>query len=194
MYLPSMREDALPHPFDDAGQFVAAYMRMGLVENGIRCAEKMEQFHHPLHVAAFLGAGEKLAVRESACAAFAEAVVRFRIETLVAVEQGDIFFPFADLLTPLIDDGLDAVFQERERRKQSRRPATDDDHRTLGLMHILKHRWLVQRNRCILGHGLALLVRQNSKMHLQLSLTCIYTPFDHPPLLFGLMRLARGQY
>ena len=111
-------------------------MCVGFVEDGVRCPEEMEELHDALHVTSFLGAGEEFAVGESACASFAETVVRLGVESFVAVEESDVFFAFADLFPALVDDGFDAVLDERQRCKQPCRSGADDDHLPLRVMHI----------------------------------------------------------
>ena len=120
-------------------------MCVGFVEDGVRCPEEMEQFHHPLHVTPFLGAGEEFAIGESAGTAFAETVVRLLVQPLVAVQQRDVFFALADFFAPLVDDGFDAVLDERQRCKQPCRSGADDDRLSLRLMYVLKDRQRVQR-------------------------------------------------
>ena len=87
-----MGEDALADALDDSGQLVGTDMCVCLVEDGVGCAEIVEELHDALHVTAFLGAGEQFAVGERARAAFAEAVVGLGIESLVAVEERDVAF------------------------------------------------------------------------------------------------------
>ena len=135
-----MREDTFADILDDRRQFIGAYMRMCLIEHRIGCTEEMEKFHHSLHVSPFLGAGEEFAIRERTCPTFAEAVVRLRVKSFVAVEECDVFLAFADLFAPFIDDGFDAVLQEREGRKESCGACSDDNGGALGIMYILKDR------------------------------------------------------
>ena len=136
MYLPAVAEDALAHVLDDRRQFVGTDMRVGFVEDGVRCPEEMEEFHDALHVTPFLGAGEEFAVGESAGASFAETVVRLGVEPFVSVQQRYIFFALADFFAPLVDDGFDAVLDERQRCKQPCRSGADDDDLPLRVMHI----------------------------------------------------------
>ena len=81
-----MCEDILADAANDRRQAVAAYVCVGLIKHTVRCPEIVEDLHHALHVAALLGAGEELAVRERAGTSFAKAVVRLGIEAHVAVE------------------------------------------------------------------------------------------------------------
>ena len=104
-----MRKDALTHVLYDRRQFIGTDMGMCFVEHGIRGTEIMEKFHHPLHVTAFLGAGEEFAVGKSTGSSFPETVVGFGIEPLVAVEQCDILFAFTHFFSALIDDRFDAM-------------------------------------------------------------------------------------
>ena len=189
-----MLEDTFAHAFDDSRQFVAADVRVRFVEHRVRRAEEMEQFHHALHVSAFLGAREEFTIRECTCTTFAEAVVRFWIKPFVSVQQGNILLPFTYLLTPFVDDGLDAVFEERECCEQSRRSGSDDDRQALCRVHVLEHRRRIQGDRRIFGDRLAFVIGQYSKMHLQLALTCIYRTFHDAPLLFSRVHLARREY
>ena len=115
-------------------------MCVGFVEDGVRCSEEMEEFHDALHVTSFLGAGEEFAVGESACASFAEAVVRLRVESFVAVEESDVFFALADFFAALVDDGFDAVLDERQCSKQPCRSGADNHYLSLRVMHILEDR------------------------------------------------------
>ena len=138
MDLAAVLDDALAHGADDRGELVGADMGVGLVEDGIRCAEVMEEFHHALHVPAFLRAGEEFAIGERTRAALAEAVVRFGVETDVTVELGDVAFAFADLFPTLVDNRFDAMLDERDGSEQTGRTCTDDMHVTRRVMHILK--------------------------------------------------------
>ena len=112
MYFSTVFNDTLAHSANDTRQFVAADMSMCLVEDIIFGAEMMEEFHHALHIAAFLAAGVELAVGESACTSFAKAVVRLGIEPLVAVERGDILFALSYILTAFVDDRFGAMLNE----------------------------------------------------------------------------------
>ena len=152
----------------------------------------MEEFHHALHVTAFLGAGEQFTVAERTGTAFAEAVVRLRIKPLIAVQQRDIAFTCTDFFSTLVDNRFDTMLQQRQGRKESCRSCTDDGHRMFGLMHVLKHRRLIEWDRGVLRNRLPLFVHQNSKMHAQLALPCIYTSFHYPPLLLSDIRFAWG--
>ena len=152
----------------------------------------MEEFHHALHVTAFLGAGEQFTVAERTGTAFAEAVVRLGIESLIAVQQRDIAFTCTDFFSTLVDNRFDTMLQQRQGRKESCRSCTDDGHRMFGLMHVLKHRRLIEWDRGVLRNRLPLFVHQNSKMHAQLALPCIYTSFHYPPLLLSDIRFAWG--
>ncbi len=58
VYLSAVLDDTFPHPFDDARQLVASYMRVSLIEHRVRSSEIMEDLHHTLHVPSFLGTGE----------------------------------------------------------------------------------------------------------------------------------------
>ena len=138
MDLAAVLDDALAHGADDRGEFVGADVGVGLVEDGIRCAEVMEELHHTLHVPAFLRAGEEFAIGERTCSPLAETVVRLGIETDITVELGNVFLPLADFLAALVDDRFDAVLDERQGSKQSGRTCADDMHVTRGVMHILK--------------------------------------------------------
>ena len=152
----------------------------------------MEEFHHALHVTAFLGAGEQFTVAERTGTAFAEAVVRLRIQSLIAVQQRDIAFTCTDFFTALVDNRFDTMLDERQSRKESCRSCTDDGHRALGLVYVLKNRRLIEWDRGVLRNRLPLFVHQNSKMHAQLALPCIYTSFHYPPLLLSDIRFAWG--
>ena len=149
-------------------------MGMGFVKDGIGCTEVMEKFHDALHVAAFLGAGEEFTVRERAGPTFAETIVRFGIQTLISIQQRDIFLAFADFLAALVDDGFDTVFKECESGEQTCRSCANNDGGTDGVMYILEDRRGVERDRCVLGDRFALIVGKYSKMHAQLALPCIY--------------------
>ena len=72
-----------------------------------------QEFHHALHIPAFLGAREQLTIAECTGSSFAEAVVRLGIQAFVAIQQRNIFLAFAYLFPPLVDDGFDAVLDER---------------------------------------------------------------------------------
>ena len=185
-----MSEDTFAHSFDDGRQFIGADMGVCFVEDGVGRAEVMEEFHDALHVTAFLGAGEQFAVREGAGTSFAEAVVGLGVESFVAVEQGDVFLALADLFPAFVDDGFDAMFHEREGGKQTSRAGSDDDGLARSVVHVLEHRRLVEGDRGLFSNGFAVVVGQNSEMHAQLALPCIYTPLDDAPLLFGDIRFA----
>ena len=75
MYFSSVLQNTFAHPLDDARQFVATDMRVRFIEHRVGRTEIMEQLHHPLHVAAFLGAREEFSVREGSRSAFAETIV-----------------------------------------------------------------------------------------------------------------------
>ena len=115
-------------------------MRVGFVEDSVRCPEEMEELHDALHVTPFLGAGEEFAVGERACASFSETVVRLGVESFVSVEESDVSFALADFFAALVDDGLDAVLDERQRCKQPCRSGTDNHYLSLRVMHILEDR------------------------------------------------------
>ena len=150
----------------------------------------MEELHHALHVTAFLGAGEQFTVAERTGTSFAKTVVRLGIESLIAVEQRDIPFACTDFLTALVDNRFDTMLDERQSRKESCRSCTDDNGRMFGLMHVLKHRRFIEWDRGVLRNRLPLFVHQNSKMHAQLALPCIYTSFHYPPLPLSDIRFA----
>lgn len=81
-----MTKDALAHRLDDGRQFVAADMGVGFVEHTIGGTKVVEDFHHALHIAAFLAAGEEFAIREGTCPTLTKAVVGFGVKTFVAVQ------------------------------------------------------------------------------------------------------------
>ena len=112
-----MCNDALAHGTDDAGQFIATDMGMCLVEDIIFGSKLMEEFHHTLHITAFLTARVELAVGESTCAAFAKAVVGLGVEPLVAVEYRNIFFALGYIFSSLVDDRFNAMLNESQGRK-----------------------------------------------------------------------------
>ena len=169
-----MSEDTFADVFDDGGQFVGTDMRVRFVEDGVGCSEEMEELHDALHVSAFFGTGEEFAVGERTGSAFTETVVRLGVQTLVSVQQCDIFFPFTYFLSSFINDGFDAMFDEGEGSKESCGTCADDDSLPFGMMYILEDRRLIERDRRIFGNGVALIIRKNSKMHAQISLPCIY--------------------
>lgn len=169
-----MSEDTFADVFDDSRQFVGTDMRVRFVEDGVGRSEEMEELHHALHVASFFGTGEEFAIGESTGSAFTETVVRFGIQPLVSVQQRNIFFPFSYFLSPFIDDGFDAMFDEGEGSKESCGTCADDDCLPFGMMYILEDRRLIERDRRIFGNRFALIIRKNSKMHAQISLPCIY--------------------
>ena len=86
-------------------------MCVGFIEYRVRRTEIMENLHHPLHVPAFLRAGEEFSVGERTCAAFAEAVVGLFVQAFVPVQQRYIFLAFAHFLAPFVDDGFDPVLE-----------------------------------------------------------------------------------
>ena len=90
----------------------------------------MEELHDALHVPTFFGAGEEFAIGERTGSSFAETVVRFRVESFVSVEEGDIFFSLTDFFSALVDDRFDAMLDERQSGKESCRTSSDDDGRT----------------------------------------------------------------
>ena len=191
-----MLDDTLTHSADDTGQFVAAYMCVRLIQNGVRCTEVMEELHHALHVTAFLRAGEEFAVAERAGTTLTEAVVRFAVQTDVPVELGYIFLALTDLLATFVQDRLDAMLNERECCKQSCRTGTHDTHEPLRMMNVLIDRRRIQRNRGVLGYRTPVLIRQECQVNLQLPLPCVDRTFDYTVLPGYLIRLlgSKSQY
>ena len=106
------RYDLFSDVADGDFQLVRADMRFGVVQNLVRRAVADEFLQH-LALAVVLRTGVELSVGERTGAAFAETVVRFGIKPLVPVQQRDVLFPLADLLPPLVDNGLDAMLDER---------------------------------------------------------------------------------
>ena len=177
-------DDALTHGADDRGQAVAADMGMRLIENSIVGTEVMKEFHHTLHIAAFLAARIEFAIGESTCTTFAEAVVGFGIQSLIAIEDSNVFLAVADGFATLVNDRFDAIFEQCESSEESCWSCANNSCAVLGMVHILENRCLVQGDRCIFGKRVALLVGEHSQVNLERTLASINrTLYDAVALL-----------
>ena len=177
-------DDALAHGADDRGQAVAADMGMRLIENSIVGTEVMKELHHTLHIATFLAARIEFAIGERACTTFAKAVVGFGIQSLIAIEDSNVFLAVADGFATLVNDRFDAMFEQREGSEESCWSCADDSCAVLGMVHILEDGRFVERDRCILGQRVALLVGEHGEMDLERTLASINrTLYDAVALL-----------
>ena len=113
---------------DDARQAVGADMGVGLVEDFGRGAVEDEALEGAVVVAAFLTACEEFTVGECACAALAEGVVGVGVDALVALYEGDVLATLDNLLATLENNGFDALLNQSQGGKQSRRACADDDN------------------------------------------------------------------
>ncbi len=129
MIFATMLENAFADVLDDGRKTVAADVGMGVDEN-LRVSPEIHELMQDLtDVAALGGAGEKLAVRESPCAALTEAIIAVRVDNALAGEGRHIEFAGVDILSALQDDGLETAHQKPEGGEHSRRAGSDDDDR-----------------------------------------------------------------
>ena len=131
---------------DDGGQAVGTDVRMGFVQNRLRCAVGVEQLHRAAVVAAFFRTRVKFAVGKSASATFAETVVGLGVERVLTVDQGDVTFSFTDLLAAFKHNRLEAAFDQAERRKEACRAGADHEH-GITVRHIGKIKLCRRNNR-----------------------------------------------
>lgn len=166
-------EDRLPDVLHDARQLVGSDMGMGLEEDfGVGTVED-QRLERLVVVAAFLAAGEELAIGEGAGTPFAEGVVRFGVDGSVAVDLGDVAFAGRDVASALEDDGPQPQLDQVQRREQTGGSRSDDDH----LGAALDQR-IIEMDR--FGAGFAIDIDFERKVDLDLPLAGINRAFDDP--------------
>ena len=176
-------DDALAHGADDRGQAIAADMSMRLIENSIVGTEMMKELHHTLHIATFLATRVEFAIGERACTTFAKTVVGFGIQSLIAIEDSNVLLAFANGFATLVNDRFDAMFEQRESSEKSCWSCADNRCAVLGMVHILENGRFVERDRCVLGQRVALLVGEHGEVDLERALAGINrTLYDAKPL------------
>ena len=129
MHLAAVALDGGADVGDDAAQAVGADMGVG-VDHYIGVGAVFDEFaHYCSDVAALGGAGVELAVAVGAGAAFAETPVAVAIDAAAANHLCDVLAALVDTFAAFHDDGLEPQFEGAQRRKQTCRAGTDDDHR-----------------------------------------------------------------
>ena len=101
-------EDGLSHVLDDTRQAVCANVRMGIRKDGRTGSVLNEDLQDAVCIASFLASGVKLSVAISSCPTLAKTVVAFWVNALFRTDAGNVLLPFANILTALNDDGLEA--------------------------------------------------------------------------------------
>ena len=127
MILPTVLLDAVPDALHDARERVTADVRMRVDQDALLRTEGHQLVQDLADVAALVGTRIEFAVRESAGATFAEAVVRIGIDPLLAVERSHIHFPLVYVLAPLQDHGPQPFHQQAQCRKHSGGAAAHHD-------------------------------------------------------------------
>ena len=125
--LAAKRNDFLPHRTYNRRKFVCSDVRVRVRQNPFVRAKLYKNTVDFSNVAAFLASRVKFAVAESSRAAFAEAIIRFRVQNAIRSQffhgLRSIFRGFASFN----QNRLDSAFQKPKRRIKSRRSRADDD-------------------------------------------------------------------
>ena len=129
VHLAATLQDGVPHVLDDTRQLIRTNVRVGIHQDGRRRAVLAEHVQNLVHIAPLLAAGIKLAVGVSACAPFAKAVVRLRVDGLRTAYLRQVFLAGMHILAPLHHHGAQAQFYQPEGGKQPAGTCPHHNHR-----------------------------------------------------------------
>ena len=118
MHLPPCGHNRLPHALDDLGQLIRPDVRVGIDQNRRICTELDQPFQRPSDVPAFVAARVQFAIAVSARTSFAEAVIRIRINAVLARDAHEVTSALTHRLSAFDDDGTEPVLNQGQCRVQ----------------------------------------------------------------------------
>ncbi|GIW70366.1 MAG: hypothetical protein KatS3mg101_1113 [Patescibacteria group bacterium] len=125
----AMVQNGLADVGHDVGQLVGTDVGVGVDEDVAFGTVFDQQAKHLEVVAPFVGSGVKLAVGVGAGTAFAEAVVRIRIDFVELLDGSQVAAPLAHVFASVENDGPQSQFDEFEGGEVASWACADDDDR-----------------------------------------------------------------
>src|SRR5690606_25387881 len=130
-------QDALPYGSNDARQPVSADVRMGIIQDVLRCAVRHKDIEYAPDVAPLVRPRIQLAIRIGASPSFTKAIVRVWVYNVMPVDRRQVATPLPHILAPFDNHRSESQLDQPQGSKQSCRTTPHDDHtwrcRTVGI-------------------------------------------------------------
>src|SRR5690606_15001491 len=130
-------QDALPDGSNDARQPGSADVRMGIIQDVLRCAVRHKDIEYAPDVAPLVRPRIQLAIRIGASPSFTKAIIRVWVYNVMPVDRRQIATPLPHILAPFDNHRSESQLDQPQGSKQSCRTTPHDDHawrcRTVGI-------------------------------------------------------------